>query len=59
MTNTRVLVTAATGRIGGAVATQLLEKGVPTRALVHRDDGRSARLRALGAEVVVADVFDF
>ena len=59
MTNTRVLVTAATGRIGGAVATQLLEKGVPTRALVHRDDGRSARLRALGAEVVVADMFDF
>jgi NAD(P)H dehydrogenase (quinone) len=58
MTNTRVLVTAATGRIGGAVATQLLEKGVPTRALVHRADARSARLRALGAEVVVADVFD-
>ena len=58
MTNTRVLVTGATGKIGGAVATQLLEKGVPTRALVHRNDGRSARLRALGAEVVVADMFD-
>jgi NAD(P)H dehydrogenase (quinone) len=58
MTNTRVLVTAATGKIGGAVAAQLLEKGVPTRALVHRDDGRSARLRALGAEVVVGDMFD-
>jgi uncharacterized protein YbjT (DUF2867 family) len=58
MPNTRILVTAATGRIGGAVATQLLEKGVPTRALVHREDARSARLRALGAEVVVADVFD-
>ena len=58
MTNSRVLVTAATGKIGGAVAAQLLEKGVPTRALVHRDDGRSARLRALGAEVVVADMFD-
>jgi NAD(P)H dehydrogenase (quinone) len=58
MTNTRVLVTGATGKIGGAVAAQLLEKGVPTRALVHRDDGRSARLRAQGAEVVVADMFD-
>jgi NAD(P)H dehydrogenase (quinone) len=58
MTNTRVLVTGATGKIGGAVAAQLLEKGVPTRALVHRDDGRSARLRALGAEIVVADMFD-
>jgi NAD(P)H dehydrogenase (quinone) len=58
MTNTRVLVTGATGKIGGAVAAQLLEKGVPTRALVHRDDGRSARLRAKGAEVVIADMFD-
>jgi NAD(P)H dehydrogenase (quinone) len=58
MTNTRVLVTGSTGRIGGAVATQLLEKGVPTRALVHRSDARSERLRALGAEVVVADMFD-
>jgi NAD(P)H dehydrogenase (quinone) len=58
MTNTRVLVTGATGRIGGAVAAQLLEKGVPIRALVHRDDARSARLRALGAEVVIADIFD-
>ena len=52
------MVTGATGRIGGAVAAQLLEKGVPTRAMVHRDDARSARLRALGAEVVVADMFD-
>src|ERR1700735_2566053 len=58
MTNTRVLVTAATGKIGGAVAAQLLEKGITTRALVHRDDGRAAPLRALGAEVVVADMFD-
>jgi NAD(P)H dehydrogenase (quinone) len=58
MTDTRVLVTGATGRIGGAVAAQLLARGVPTRAMVHRDDGRSARLRAAGAEVVVADMFD-
>jgi len=58
MTNTRVLVTGATGKIGGAVAAQLLEKGVSTRALVHRDDARAARLRALGAEVVVADMLD-
>ena len=58
MTNSRVLVTAATGKIGGAVAAQLLEKGVPTRALVHREDARSAHLRALGADVVVGDMFD-
>jgi uncharacterized protein YbjT (DUF2867 family) len=58
MTKTRVLVTGATGKIGGAVAAQLLEKGLPTRALVHRDDARAARLRVLGAEVVVADMLD-
>jgi uncharacterized protein YbjT (DUF2867 family) len=58
MTTTRVLVTGATGKIGGAVAAQLLEKGITTRAMVHRDDARSARLRGLGAEVVVADMFD-
>jgi NAD(P)H dehydrogenase (quinone) len=56
--NTRVLVTGATGKVGGAVAAQLLEKGVATRAVVHREDARSARLRQLGAEVVVADMFD-
>jgi len=58
MTNTRVLVTGATGKIGGAVTAQLLEKGITTRAMVHRDDARSARLRDLGAELVVADMFD-
>lgn len=58
MANTRVLVTGATGKIGGAVAAQLLERGVATRALVRRDDERSARLRALGAEIVVADMLD-
>lgn len=56
--STRVLVTGATGKIGGAVAAQLLEKGVVTRAIVHREDARSARLRQLGAEVVVTDLFD-
>jgi NAD(P)H dehydrogenase (quinone) len=58
MTTTRVLVTGATGKIGGAVADQLLKKGITTRVMVHRDDARSARLRSLGAEVVVADMFD-
>src|SRR5262249_42174233 len=29
-----------------------------TRALVHHNDARSERLRAMGAEVVVADMFD-
>lgn len=54
----RVLVTGATGKIGGAVAVQLLQQGITTRALVHRDDERSAWLRSRGAEVVVGDMFD-
>ena len=58
MTNTRVLVTGASGKIGGAVSAQLLERGVATRALVHRSDARSDRLRAMGAEVVVVDMLD-
>jgi NAD(P)H dehydrogenase (quinone) len=59
MVGNRVLVTGATGKIGSAVAAQLLAKGVPTRVLVHCEDERSTRLRALGAEVVVGDMFDF
>jgi NAD(P)H dehydrogenase (quinone) len=59
MANTRVLVTCAGGKVGNAVALQLLEKGVTTRALVHREDKRSARLRELGAEVVVANMMDY
>jgi NAD(P)H dehydrogenase (quinone) len=58
MANTSVLVTGATGKIGGAVAAQLMERGVPTTALVHRVDARSDRLRAMGADIVVADMFD-
>jgi NAD(P)H dehydrogenase (quinone) len=58
MANPTVLVTGATGRIGSAVTTQLLQQGVTTRAFVHRDDERSARLRAAGAEVLVGDMFD-
>ncbi|GBG40664.1 NmrA family NAD(P)-binding protein [Mycobacterium montefiorense] len=58
MTNNRILVTAATGKIGRAVVAQLLEKGMPTTAMVHHEDARSARLKDLGAEIVVADMMD-
>src|SRR5215469_2438941 len=54
-----ILVTGATGKIGSAVAEQLLERGTAkVRALAHRKDARSERLHRLGAEVVVADMFD-
>jgi uncharacterized protein YbjT (DUF2867 family) len=54
-----ILVTGATGKVGSAVTAQLLErKDVRVRALAHRKDARSERLAALGAEVVLADMFD-
>lgn len=59
MASTRVLVTGATGRVGSAVTAQLLEKGVTTQIMVRRQDARSDRLRSMGAEVVVGDLFDF
>jgi uncharacterized protein YbjT (DUF2867 family) len=58
MAQARVLVTGATGKVGTAVATQLLEKGVPIRVMVRREDARSTRLKALGAQIAVGDMFD-
>lgn len=57
--NHPILVTGAAGRAGGvgaAVVRRLLERKLPVRALVRREDDRAAELRALGAEVVVADL---
>jgi uncharacterized protein YbjT (DUF2867 family) len=34
----------------------LRQRGLPVRALVHREDERAANIRATGAEVVVADL---
>lgn len=54
--NTLILVTGAAGKTGAAVVEQLLHRGFPVRALVRRRDDRSARLEALGAEVIVGDL---
>jgi len=59
MTEIKYLVTGATGATGGAATAQLLEKGRPVRAFVHREDERSESLRQRGAEVVVGDLLDF
>ncbi len=59
MTDTRFLITGATGATGGAAAAQLLEKGRDVRAFVHREDERSEALRKRGAEIVVGDLLDF
>jgi NAD(P)H dehydrogenase (quinone) len=58
MIKPRIIVTGATGKTGSVVVTELLKAGYPVRAMVHRDDGRSAQLKAQGAEISVADISD-
>ncbi len=59
MTQTKFLITGATGATGGHAARQLLEKQHAVRALAHRPDERSEQLQKLGAEVVFGDFLDF
>jgi NAD(P)H dehydrogenase (quinone) len=58
MVKPRIVVTGATGKTGSVVVTELLKTGYPARAMVRREDGRSARLKAQGAEISVADMSD-
>lgn len=58
MTTPTILVTGATGQIGGAVAAELKARGVHVRALVRTEDGRSRRLQEAGIEVALADSYD-
>ena len=58
MSKPRIIVTGATGKTGSVVVSELLGAGYPVRALVRREDGRSLRLRAMGAEIAVADMCD-
>lgn len=59
--NEPILVTGAAGRVGAVgrtVTHLLLERGLPVRALVRKEDDRAAALRAAGAEVLVGDLLD-
>ncbi|MFI1471510.1 NAD(P)H-binding protein [Streptomyces wuyuanensis] len=47
---------ANAGGVGRTVLERLRAQGVPVRAMVRHDDDRAARLRALGAEVVLGDL---
>jgi NAD(P)H dehydrogenase (quinone) len=58
MRRPRILVTGASGKTGSLVVAELLKAGHPVRAMVHQEDRRSARLRAQGAEIAVADMSD-
>jgi uncharacterized protein YbjT (DUF2867 family) len=57
-----ILVTGAAGGAQGStgrlVAESLIERGLPVRALVHKSDTRSDRLRELGAEVIEGDLLN-
>lgn len=55
----RILVTGATGETGRYATDLLISQGFEIRALVHKVDERSEKLRARGAEVIVGDLLDF
>jgi NAD(P)H dehydrogenase (quinone) len=59
MRKATILVTAAAGKTGAATALELLRRGFPVRALVRREDARSRRLKAAGAEIVIGSMEDW
>ena len=54
----KILVTGATGKTGATLVAELRRHEWPVRAMVSREDARSASLQRLGAEIVVADMYD-
>jgi NAD(P)H dehydrogenase (quinone) len=59
MAGKKILITGATGATGGHAIKTLLELNMPVRALVHRMDARSERLKAQGVEIVQGELSDF
>ena len=47
------------GSTGHHVARMLAEKGIRVRAMVHREDDRSEKLRQSGIEVVQGDLLEY
>ncbi|MBM3119485.1 MAG: NAD-dependent epimerase/dehydratase family protein [Chloroflexi bacterium] len=55
----RVLITGATGFIGGHLVKANISKGHQVRALVLPDDPEDSVLRSKGVEVVIGDIRDY
>jgi NAD(P)H dehydrogenase (quinone) len=53
-----ILVTGATGRTGHVAIENLVKQGTAVRALAHREGPKVDSLRALGADVVIGDLFN-
>ena len=58
MSGTEILVTGATGRIGGAAIAELIKMSRSVRAYVRSDGERAAALRKQGVEIAVGDFTD-
>lgn len=58
MKKPKILVTGATGKTGLALVKELRRHEWPVRAVIREADARSAALEELGAETVVADMYD-
>jgi uncharacterized protein YbjT (DUF2867 family) len=57
--DTSILVTGVPGHVGGvgsAIAGSLRRRGLPVRAMVHREDERTDALRSSGVEIVTGDL---
>jgi uncharacterized protein YbjT (DUF2867 family) len=56
-----ILVTGAAGQLGAVgrtVTGLLIDRGLPVRAMVRREDDRAEALRSAGAEVVIGDLLE-
>jgi NAD(P)H dehydrogenase (quinone) len=58
MSTQTFLVVGATGKTGQHTVRHLLERGHAVRAMVHKEDARSAALRSEGAEVVIGELLE-
>ena len=58
MSTQKFLVIGATGKTGQHTVQHLLDRGHAVRAIVHKEDERSAALRRTGAEVVIGELLE-